>query len=499
MPSLSPKKIVEDLSSTYNFFHPENNKVVNVWARLITDALDEEESQIENHRIIVFELLTEKQVGTQIEYFSLSQASFAYASYYFIATIPTELYSSKIFQHFAMQCKERQYLNVTLTSTPQNISSELCINGSAILSYSVPYEYRNDSKLPPATPAYLCWNPNSKCISTGYKKLLAKLQNSYPTETVTNNFSGTSYEHPTDTEFVSGSIPEACAVPHSSSTKHISVKIFKVGPANTVYIEYPNGKSLLFDCGLLSHNTNYYNEARTYIRKYVKPTGILISHWHVDHYILLDDIDDSRLEHIFISGKDAPPYSAEASIKNKELSRNITRISLIPSTNKNVLQQYGYPDTYLFFGNGQKPPTNTPLSLGEINYTGSDVNDNGIILVIGNTQNRMILPSDVSYYCWPADSLLSLTDLKYLLLPHHGCAVYTQPYGQPNKIQDKKIYVSRYGSPIFNIKPKPENGNSYSYHCSFIKNKMLISNIQKDIAYTDLISDPYKPYYEVQL
>lgn len=126
-----PEKIVEDLSSTYNFFHPENNKVVNVWARLITDALDEEESQIENHRIIIFELLTEKQVGAQIEYFSLSQASFAYASYYFIATIPTELYSSKIFQHFAMQCKERQYLNVTLTSTPQNISSELCINGSA--------------------------------------------------------------------------------------------------------------------------------------------------------------------------------------------------------------------------------------------------------------------------------------------------------------------------------------------------------------------------------
>lgn len=498
MPSLSPEKIVEDLSSTYKFFHPENNKIVNVWARLITDALDEEESQIENHRIIVFELLTEKQVGTRIEYFSFPQVPFAYASYYFIASIPTELYSSEIFQRFATQCKERQYLNVTLRSTPQNISSKLCIDGTAILSYSVPYEYRNDSKLPPATPAYLCWEPNSECISAVYEKILAELQNSYHTETVTNNFSETPYEHSADTEFISGSMPGTCSAPNNVST-NINIKIFKVGPANTVYIEYPNGKSLLFDCGLLSHNTNYYAEARTYIRKYVKPTAILISHWHVDHYLLLDDIDDSRLEHIFINGKDAPPYGAETSIKNKELSRKITRISLLPSMGKNVLQQYGYPDTCLFFGNGQRPPANTRLALGKLTYNGSDVNDNGIILVIGNTQNRMILPSDVSYYCWPADPLLSLTDLKYLLLPHHGCGVYTRQYGHPNMIQDKKIYASRYGSSIFDIKPKPENGNSYSYHCRFIQHEMLISNVKKDIAYTDLISDPSKPYYEVRL
>ena len=109
----------------------------------------------------------------------------------------------------------------------------------------------------------------------------------------------------------------------------------------------------------------------------------------------------------------------------------------------------------------------------------------------------MILPGDVSYFCWPRgiNELALDRNLTKLLVPHHGGEVYTYK-SYNNTAKYKSIYVSRDGSyvPITNNINPPYVKNE---HRKYLEDGMHV--YASKFLYTEHISNASKPYYSIQI
>lgn len=166
----------------------------------------------------------------------------------------------------------------------------------------------------------------------------------------------------------------------------------------------------------------------------------------------------------------------------KHKTVDLSKIAFTPD----YLINKGYDGIKIFIGTGATPPSN---QYGIIpNTYNTKINDSGIILCVGNLKlrfNRIILPSDVSYYNWPDAPELKLDFyLSRLLVPHHGGSVYAASSFN-NSAPYKHI-------PITDCHKRPTIDTC---HIDFLQKGMHMASSK--FYYTDSLST--RPYYQTKI
>lgn len=268
-----------------------------------------------------------------------------------------------------------------------------------------------------------------------------------------------------------------------------TVTIYKVGHGNAITIENDRQgdeyRCILFDCGtdrnqLKRMDTDYHNTKNTIIQS-VKPTTIIISHIHSDHYSLMNDVDMSDVKlvvcprELFDNRKNT--YDFTESIRERLKDNEVKCVCPEGFIEKKVLSKYGYNRITIFKGKGWDPyaysgdPEADILDeweVGCIKYSNKD-NDSGIILSIAGTEGHAILPGDCSYYSWPDEPELEFDKLRRLVVPHHGGNVYVKrDYYRSNC--DLSFYISEGKTEFLDKIDYSEVGNvNGNWHRSFLE------------------------------
>ena len=229
------------------------------------------------------------------------------------------------------------------------------------------------------------------------------------------------------------------------------VEIYSVGNANTIAISknkntsasqrFMPGECILFDCGEKGNLYGAVEKAKT-----LQPKAIIISHWHEDHYNMLNALDCSKLKLLaYPDIKICKNSQTAARIKNL-VSRNVkTVIELKDDAGlkkcRSELNKLGFKGIELFLGQNKMPNGQN------IGYNNS-INDSCVIMSIEKNNKRVILPGDCSYFSWPATSKLDIKQTDYLVLPHHGGQVYVPQISNNPSNAIPEIYLCRSGASI---------------------------------------------------
>lgn len=212
------------------------------------------------------------------------------------------------------------------------------------------------------------------------------------------------------------------AFPQKSSSKDISydVHIYKVGNANTAYIQNNSShESLLVDCGVDMKATTNYLQSVNEIKMF-NPEYILISHNHQDHYnILFSNCaaqsvvfglnNSSALKKIFMVDKANASFNLK--LMKKQLGKSLEFVNSQVQNYENMIAQNNFPNIHVEFGN------RSAVSSSGSAIQSSYENDTGIIVSILNKKN-VVLTGDCSYDFIPASARLG--DADYIVIPHHG-------------------------------------------------------------------------------
>lgn len=426
---MNTKTLIQKIKQNYQPFHPETNNNISAWAYYIENALDAEETVRNDKRVFYFEIYTDSQIKYICE--NIESNQFIPASYSFTAILSEKM-------------DERQIYNIRQAFTPNTYARIMLRDNSAIMtdgenhisgrlqfSYIPVAKYRNNDSfktLPTFCDATMCWkiNASARLSESELIKKLDKIVND-----IRNNSSTSLPESP----LVSDNLPD-------EETNKTQVNIYNVGGGNTTLAMYPNGKSLLIDCGIDTYNPkNYLNTIRTIINN-ICPSIILISHWHLDHYSLFNFINKDNLEWIIVPNTPSMPPSIAITICSlrTKLGKNLVLdLSSVNNWPNNFLQLMGYKNTFLFTGMGQTPNPNSGLSGPP--YTDIE-NETAIIVSIGTSWKKIIIPSDVSYFNWPDKQELKISDGCYFIVPHHGGNVFLTQLSVLNSVKYETIYIS---------------------------------------------------------
>ena len=255
------------------------------------------------------------------------------------------------------------------------------------------------------------------------------------------------------------------------------VKIYKVGHANTVSIENDRSdkdyRCILFDCG---KSSDKYKRTVDVIKHKLKPTTLIISHWHGDHFSLVEEIDTSRLKLIIVPT--AYEFKMADSIKKTLCFLNKKGVKIVALRSEFDLKRYGYNRIKIFLGENNQLPDQSELwdedntleeleeAIGRINYSRT-VDDSGIIMSIAGKKYHAILPGDCAYYSWPDSKELEFEGLNRLIIPHHGGKVLIPEPGRDRRTKtDLVVYVSNNTKVFYDHDDK----DGKTYQCTFIHN-----------------------------
>ena len=210
-----------------------------------------------------------------------------------------------------------------------------------------------------------------------------------------------------------------------------TIYFYNVGNASTTKISHHSGVDLFFDCAIDNSASQKYVPIVNTISK-EKPNVIIISHWHLDHYNLIANLiqDNDNLTHIY-HRQPVGNYCIPNQIKFIFIQiQNKVKIKEVNKTNvqNHELSSLGINDIIMYVAD------DTKSNLSQSDY----INDTCIMLSIGNNKigNRIFLPADASYDCWPDDPAL-YANLNRFVLPHHGFL----GFGDPNNSYLKKYNV----------------------------------------------------------
>lgn len=278
-------------------------------------------------------------------------------------------------------------------------------------------------------------------------------------------------------------------------SNHGKVRIYNVGSGNMVSYLQDDGRSLLFDCGASYTKVGnsftgitQYDRTKNHVINYVKPNYIIISHWHLDHYVYIDMIKRDNLQGIVIPNYDNVDYSFK--IKVQSFGKPIFNLGNIPF-DENFISSLGFPKVKIFKGLGLTAPANG--NHGVIYYSNRAIDDNGLLLSIGDGYQRIILPGDCSYYSWPQAPELDLSNTCKLLVPHHGGHIITKAFAQNNN-KYRDIYVSTsYQPPLKDL----NNTKGNTHHGSFIRG--VYPNVKSTTTYHFTCNCSNIPYYEITI
>lgn len=283
------------------------------------------------------------------------------------------------------------------------------------------------------------------------------------------------------------------------------IRIYCVGSANCILINYDDGRSLLFDCGI-DVNEIYqrkYARSKEEIISKLSPTAVVISHEHRDHYNLFCDINSIMSSLELLVRKADNDSSIYDNIRNSLLSArgSYKEKVVFDSIDKDYLINKGYEETYIYMGTGAVPPPDRDL--GIMSYDNS-INDSGLILVVKHGKHTVILPADVSYYSWPDEAKSEIDNATEIVLPHHGGAVYIDDCG--NIKSNASLYMSsrRLGNEITDLNGTgSKNGKGYVImHKTFIDNRFNDTTVTSTRSVPDCDPDlgiKTDPYIEITL
>lgn len=197
----------------------------------------------------------------------------------------------------------------------------------------------------------------------------------------------------------------------------IKVRIYKVGHGNLITIDQKR-RQILFDGGSLDSVRQCVDYG---FKPLIRPTDIIFSHFHKDHYNYLVNVDCSRLENIIYPNTTSSQNLNSEVIDQSILDRivmlireqNVSLYCFLENSIPNFLDGFGYRGINLYRGLCRRPHQLPSID---------ERNDSGLIIV-ANDIKKMVLPGDCSYYSWPNVPDLDIGKLDYLVTPHHGGGV----------------------------------------------------------------------------
>lgn len=305
------------------------------------------------------------------------------------------------------------------------------------------------------------------------------------------------------------------------------VSLYNVGCGNTITIEKAiddegNTKSILFDCGY-GNGISSKDLVRSRIAK-LEPDVIVISHWHADHFLFLQDVLNE------INKPDYCPkmiiYPSHVNLMKSQSNNhwlintllhyhkkgaqliNLSKVN--PKDIKNFLINRDFEDIYVFLGKNQsnsKPTPSSPLDRvtvdnykydGYIEYDRTP-DDSGVILSIEcfdkpsdpQKTHYAILPGDCSYYSWPDEPELKLKSAVHLVVPHHGGNVICTNT-EARVIDTDTVWVSSGHSTFVDLLGNiGTNTLTFSHHRSFVDDAMNISASKLKITYNNRGTSEY--------
>ena len=200
-----------------------------------------------------------------------------------------------------------------------------------------------------------------------------------------------------------------------NSVQESHLRIYKVGQANAVsgwnkingaYHEfafdlgYPLTFNLLFEPNKSFVDKNKSGTWDINSIQSLNPELIMISHWHMDHYLA-----SGTLNHKVFNGSTAATWIAPEYKYSKKNDYCTDRLVAFLIKSKHIL---------FFQKNTHYIVDKYMLCQG----TGNDPNSSGLILSL----NKVLLTADCDCQFWPDALLNHAQNLQYLTVPHHGSA-----------------------------------------------------------------------------
>jgi beta-lactamase superfamily II metal-dependent hydrolase len=233
---------------------------------------------------------------------------------------------------------------------------------------------------------------------------------------------------------------------------NIKVRVKNVGQGNWNEIYDNNKCKVIYDIGASIFSTNF--EIRKFVsgskKAFADCPTLIISHWDIDHYQSLFEVDKSDLSNlgcVFVPDKLITETSKRAF---KLLEDNCKFLNVICESSERVIKNRisleicGKGDNFAFF-RGEKS---------------SDINKSGLALVVWNETGCVILAGDHHYsqvFCDVYDNIPLRRQIN-IVTPHHGGKAGKIPTEIEGKILPKLAITStgnnNYGHPKEEIRKK---------------------------------------------
>ena len=434
---------------------PFNDKDTIVYAHLIKEPLDKEEMR-DSNLLLHFEIFTERSIQSDNIFFTNHQiANEDYIPYIYTFSITNEHdNSTEELSKFEQEILENNGWIKGKISKNSNIGFQ----GHLSLAFGLVHKEHNNQKLPLELDASFI--PIRMSIGDKY---YSKLQE---TKEINARILHNIEYNPTEMSNL-----DSQQSSDNPSTPY-NVKIYKVGAANTITIE-KDDHCILFDCG--KRNPPVPSVINKIIDN-VKPTIIIISHLHTDHYNLITNINCDKVTHIIVPDLNII-IAKNSSITNFLVAlkkRNIQIIDLSKINDyKDLLKTFGYSNIDIFLGtNRGDPGENSPL--GHIKYDRS-IDDSGIILSIKshNSDKRAIFPGDCSYYSWPNEEELNLLNTIKLIVPHHGGHIISKDMQDTYTGINSTVFLSSNFRALINRNDINGNTNHFTFVQTVLNNPFI--------------------------